>query len=116
MKHGLPASAISALSVTAGVSKDRVLDLIGLSRSTIARKESNNALLSSEESEKVAGAMKVIGRAFELMEADRALLQRWLDSPIPALGGHKPAELMDTAEGRQLLLRNLAQVEAGAYA
>jgi hypothetical protein len=40
----------------------------------------------------------------------------WLERPLPALGGAKPAEYMDTMEGQELISRLLAQAQSGAYA
>lgn len=40
----------------------------------------------------------------------------WLNTPLPALGGHHPATYMDTAEGQKLVSNLLAMVQSGAYA
>jgi hypothetical protein len=40
----------------------------------------------------------------------------WLDTPALVLGGHHPAEYMDTAEGRRLASRMLAMMQSGTYA
>ena len=40
----------------------------------------------------------------------------WLDRPLPALGGRKPADFMDTAEGQQLVSNLIARMQSGAYA
>jgi uncharacterized protein (DUF2384 family) len=39
----------------------------------------------------------------------------WLQRPHPALGGRRPGELMDTADGRELLTDLLARQQSGAY-
>jgi uncharacterized protein (DUF2384 family) len=43
-------------------------------------------------------------------------VRQWLQRPVPALGGLRPAEYMDTAEGRALVSRLLAMAQSGAYA
>ena len=43
-------------------------------------------------------------------------VRRWLQTPLPALGGKRPAEYMSTSEGRQLVSRLLAMAQSGAYA
>jgi uncharacterized protein (DUF2384 family) len=40
----------------------------------------------------------------------------WLESPLPALGGLKPADYMDTMEGQEMVSTLLAQAQSGAYA
>jgi len=43
-------------------------------------------------------------------------LSHWLREPLPALGGDKPINLLDTMEGQALVSRVLAQMQSGAYA
>lgn len=42
-------------------------------------------------------------------------LARWMDRPLPALGGKRPAELMDTPEGRALVSNIIACMQSGSY-
>ncbi|CAN5919172.1 hypothetical protein BH11PSE8_BH11PSE8_46960 [soil metagenome] len=39
----------------------------------------------------------------------------WLERPLPALGGRKPAEFMDTAEGQAMVANILERAQSGAY-
>ena len=39
----------------------------------------------------------------------------WLQRPHPALNGKRPAELMDTGEGRELVAELLAKQPSSAY-
>jgi hypothetical protein len=50
----------------------------------------------------------------EKFDADR-WVGAWLDHPLPALGGARPAEYMDTIEGQELVSGLLAQSQSGAY-
>lgn len=45
-----------------------------------------------------------------------AWMTRWLMEPLPALGHRRPADLLDTEEGRGLVSAALAQTQSGAYA
>lgn len=40
---------------------------------------------------------------------------RWIDRPLPALGGQKPVELMGTPDGRALLHNIVARMQSGSY-
>jgi uncharacterized protein (DUF2384 family) len=40
---------------------------------------------------------------------------RWLDRPLPALGGQKPGDLMDTPDGRTLVGTIVGRMQSGAY-
>ncbi len=42
-------------------------------------------------------------------------LGEWLERPIPALGGAKPSEYMETLEGQEILSTLLAQSQSGVY-
>ena len=43
-------------------------------------------------------------------------MSRWLQEPLPSLGGARPIDLMDTMEGQALVSTALAQAQSGAYA
>ena len=43
-------------------------------------------------------------------------MSRWLNEPLPALGGVRPVDLLDTMEGQTLVSNTLAQIQGGAYA
>ena len=43
-------------------------------------------------------------------------MSHWLNGPLPALGGARPIDLMDTMEGQALVSATLARIQSGAYA
>ena len=43
-------------------------------------------------------------------------MSRWLQEPLPSLGGRLPIDLIDTMEGQALVSTALAQVLGDAYA
>ena len=45
-----------------------------------------------------------------------AWLSRWLSEPLPALGGTRPIDLLNTAEGEAQVSTILARIQSGAYA
>jgi uncharacterized protein (DUF2384 family) len=47
-------------------------------------------------------------------DAERWVIE-WLARPLPALGGRRPGEFMDTAEGCALVSDLLAQQQSSAY-
>ena len=46
----------------------------------------------------------------------RAWISQWLREPLPALGGVRPIDLIDTMEGQALVATALEQTQSGAYA
>ncbi|MFP3507100.1 MbcA/ParS/Xre antitoxin family protein [Burkholderia sp. SIMBA_062] len=45
----------------------------------------------------------------------RAWVVDWLHSPIPALGGRRPADYLHTSDGVDLISRMLVSLQAGTY-
>ena len=45
----------------------------------------------------------------------RAWTVRWMQEPVPALGGACPIEYMRTAEGRALIETLVLRMQSGAY-
>ncbi len=45
-----------------------------------------------------------------------AWLSSWLAGPLPALGGERPIEFLDTMEGQELVAKLLRQIQGGVYA
>lgn len=76
------------------------------------------------ERERRAGLAKLIGQV-ELIVKESGELERfdaaqwfssWIAQPALALGGRKPAEFMDTSEGREVVSKLLAQMQSSAFA
>jgi putative toxin-antitoxin system antitoxin component (TIGR02293 family) len=81
-------------------------------------------ILSPDESERIIGLARIIGQLEALIQESgnpegfdaTAWMSRWLNDPVPALGGMRPIDLMDTVEGRSLVSTTLAKLQSGAYA
>ena len=124
IRRGIPASTISRLSASMGMSKELLLSSLGLSRATISRKEKDASLLSKDESERVLGVETLISLVQAMVERsgdpsgfDAARWTAdWLSKPLPALAGATPASYMDTFEGQKMIRQLLAMSESGAYA
>lgn len=124
IRQGIPAAMVGELSSTMGISKERLLGSLGLSRANISRKERANTTLSSDESERVLGVASLISKVQKMVEEsgdpsnfDAARwVANWLSQPLPALGGATPASYMDTFEGQKLAAELLAMSQSGAYA
>ncbi len=97
---------------------------LNLSIATVNKKAKQGGTLSPEESERVVGFAKLVGQ-LEAMIQDAgdpanfdagAWMARWLTEPLPAFGGLRPADLMDTMEGQGLVAASLGKIQSGAYA
>ncbi|RZI40451.1 DUF2384 domain-containing protein [Herbaspirillum sp. HC18] len=106
------------------MAKEALIDTLRLSRATVNRKARDNMTLSQDESERVLGVEYLIGQVENMVQEsgdpegfDAAKwVSNWLNSPLPALDGQKPASFMDTVEGQKLVSNLLATAQSGAYA
>ena len=124
IRQGVPASILVQIGRAMGISNELLFSTLALPRSTMVRKIQKNEALSAEQSERVVGLERLVGQVEAMVkqsgnpegfDAGR-WVGDWLQRPLPALGGKKPAEFMDTMEGQNLVARFLAQSLSGAYA
>jgi putative toxin-antitoxin system antitoxin component (TIGR02293 family) len=123
IKDGINAGYVSRIARLMDRSKEHLSKTLGLSITTVDRKTKARQNLSSEQSERLIGMAKLIGQVQTMVREsgdpggfDAAQwLAQWLDEPLPALGGARPAQYMDTAEGREFVSTLLATAQSGAY-
>lgn len=124
IRQGVPANILVQIGRAMDMSNDLLFSTLALPRSTVVRKIQNDETLSAEQSERVVGLERLVGQVEAMVkqsgnpegfDAGR-WVGEWLQRPLPALGGKKPAEFMDTMEGQNLVARFLAQSQSGAYA
>jgi putative toxin-antitoxin system antitoxin component (TIGR02293 family) len=124
VKTGAPSRSLTAIAKDMNIPRDRFITLIGVKRATAARKLSSNSKLSADESERLVGIAKLIGQVESIVKESgnpenfkpARWFAQWIEEPSSALGGRKPADLLDTADGREAVSRLLAQMQSGAYA
>jgi uncharacterized protein (DUF2384 family) len=76
------------------------------------------------EHERALGIARLTGQLQAIVEESgqpegfdaAAWMSWWLREPLPALGGVRPLDLLDTTEGQTLVSTILAQIQSGAYA
>jgi putative toxin-antitoxin system antitoxin component (TIGR02293 family) len=123
VKQGMPAEVLRLLAADMGVTRDQLYSTLGVPRATMERKLREDRRLNQDESERVVGLARLIGQVEQTVQesGDPAgfhaarWLAGWLAAPLPALGGRPPGELMDTAEGREIVAGLISQIGSGAY-
>jgi putative toxin-antitoxin system antitoxin component (TIGR02293 family) len=123
IKQGVPAKFVVVISVSMKMSKETLYGALNLARATIDRKVSKKQLLDQDESERVLAMTRLVGQADSIVRDSGTTegfsaaewVAAWLQRPHPALGGRRPGELMDTADGRDLVTDLLARQQSGAY-
>ena len=124
VKEGVPARLLVLISEDMAIPKDKLYTTIGLARATVNRKLREQQVLSQDESERVLGIARLVGQVSTVVEESGSpegfdaakWVATWLDQPQPSLGGKRPAELMDTADGRSIVSDLIARMQSGAYA
>jgi putative toxin-antitoxin system antitoxin component (TIGR02293 family) len=123
IKQRVPAKFVVVISVSMKMSKETLYGTLNLARATIDRKVSKKELLDQDESERVLAMTRLVGQADSIVRDSGTAegfsaaewVAAWLQRPHPALGGRRPGELMDTADGRDLVTDLLARQQSGAY-
>jgi putative toxin-antitoxin system antitoxin component (TIGR02293 family) len=124
VRAGVPSEFTVLVMESMGLPKERFYRILNLSRSTLERKLQASADMSTAESERVIGLSKLIGQV-QAMVAESGdpigfdaakWFSAWIAEPSPALGGRKPEDLLETADGREAVARLLAQMQSGAFA
>lgn len=65
----------------------------------------------------IAQVQRIVDESGSTLDFDaRSWTLSWLARPVPALGWRRPCELLNSAEGWQLIGRLIAQMQSGAYA
>lgn len=123
-RRGIPASEAKRIFADLMPSQAAGFAALNLSTATVNKKAKNGENLSPEESERIIGLAKLVGQLQAMVEESgdptnfdaKAWMARWLSEPLPAFGGLRPADLVDTMEGQGLVSTALAQIHSGAYA
>ena len=124
IRAGVHAEDLIRTSTEMGVSKERILTMLNVPRSTFNRRQKAGEVLSAEHSERIINLQKLIGQVEIIVsesgtqqDFDAALwLANWLEQTIPALDNLKPVDYLDTIEGMELLSSLIAKMQSGAYA
>lgn len=124
IRRGVEAANVRILAERMRTHKDQLMRNLGLPRATVDRKAKERKTLSPEQTERVVGLSKLVGQVQTIVAQsgepkgfDAAhWVGEWLERANPALGGRRPADLMDTAEGQEVVGSLLARLQSGAYA
>jgi len=124
IKTGIPASEAKRILADLTVNQAAGYRALDISPATMNRKVKDKGRLSPAESERVLGVARLVGQIQAIVEESgdpegfdaAAWLSRWLNEPLPALGGVRPLDMLDTIEGQSLVSASLARIQGVAYA
>lgn len=103
----------------------RLYDIVGVPKATAEKKAAENGVIAGAGGQAAIGMARLLGIAQALVDNSTAAqargfdagqwLGRWIELPQPALGGRKPADLLDTPTGVNVVARVLGAIESGAF-
>jgi putative toxin-antitoxin system antitoxin component (TIGR02293 family) len=124
-RAGVNANFLKGLSKRLDVPSARIFSILGIPKATAEKKSAKGEMISGSGGQAAIAMAKLLGLAQEIVanstapEAkgfdSAAWLGKWLECAQPSLGGRKPADLIDTPTGVEIVTRLLGSIESGAY-
>jgi uncharacterized protein (DUF2384 family) len=124
IRLGAAARELADFSEVMGVPNRWLIEILGLSATSVRRRAQTGELLSSSETERFLGVKALFGKAHamvvEMPGAEGFDVARWLVSwlrtPSALLAGETPGSYMDTIEGQRLVANLLSMMRSGVCA
>ncbi len=124
-RQGVLGSFIKDLSRRMAIPSSRIFAILGIPKATAEKKAAAGERVEGRGGQAAIGMVKLLGIAQDIAANSTASevktfdatkwLGQWIERPQPALGGRKPADLLDTPTGVELVARLLGSLESGAY-
>jgi putative toxin-antitoxin system antitoxin component (TIGR02293 family) len=115
LKKGFAYRVLDRLQRNTALPFERLSDLVGIPRRTLARRKREGRFLP-DESDRLLRAARLFGRALALFEGDRDDATDWLTRPQAALGGAVPIDLAATDVGAREVETLVGRLEHGVFA
>lgn len=111
---GFSADIVSRLSTETHIDEVTICQLVGISRTTLHRKnkESKN-VFSVEQSGKLYLFARALDAAMGLFNGDMQASIQWLKTPARALGGEPPMNMLTTPTGAEAVIDLIGRIEHG---
>ena len=124
-RQGVFGSFIKDLSKRMEIPSSRIFAILGIPKATAEKKATAGERVAGRGGQAAIGMVKLLGIAEEIVANSTASeaqgfdatkwLGQWIERPQPALGGRKPADLLDTPTGVDVVARLLGSIASGAY-
>lgn len=124
-REGVEAGFVKDLARRMDIPTSRLFAILGVPRATAEKKAAAKQRIGGSGGVAAVGMIRLLGRAQEVLaesthpDAENIDAARWLgawiEQPHPALGGRRPADLLDTPTGTDIVARLLGSLAGGAY-
>ena len=124
-RAGVASIFVKDLAKRMDIPAQRMFEILGVPKATAEKKVAAGELLAGSGGRAALGIARLLGIVKEIVDDSTAgeakgfdtakWLGQWLERPQPALGGRKPAALIDTPTGLEVVARLLGAIQSGAY-
>lgn len=124
-RKGVPARMVKDMASSMDLPAMRMFNILGVAKATAESKAAQQARITGASGQAALGVMHLLGVAKAIVDGSTAedahgfdsakWLGNWIEQPQAALGGQRPADLLDTPTGLSVVARLLGSLESGAY-
>ena len=124
-RRGVPGSLVKEMAVKMAGPAVRMFSYLGIPKATVEKKAAGKEMIAGAGGQAALGMVRLLAIAQAMVQHSDApgakgfdsakWLGQWIERPQPALGGRRPAELLDTPTGTALVARLLGAIESGTY-
>jgi len=113
VEKGISKESLESLKAMAGLDYDQLAQVLNVARATLINKKSPDKF-NTDLSDKIMSLADIFSFGFEVFE-DQDHFRKWLQSPLQALGGKKPFDLLHSSFGREEVRNLIGRIEHGVY-
>lgn len=124
-REGVPAQVVKHMANSMDLPAVRMFNILGIAKATAESKAAQQARITGASGQAALGVMHLLSIAESIVGGSTApeahdfdsakWLGNWIERPQAALGGQRPADLLDTPTGLSVVARLLGSLESGAY-
>lgn len=114
VEEGLPVLDLVEFGRTSGFTTEELAKLVHIPPRTYARRVKAKARLDIPEGERAVRIMRLYDLAKALFGTHEAT-RRWMNSPLPALGGRTPLDMARTEPGARQVENVIGAIQHGIY-
>jgi putative toxin-antitoxin system antitoxin component (TIGR02293 family) len=113
IRAGFPLEVFRRIADRLTMTEKQLAALTNITTSTLTRRKKEGRL-TKHESEKLFRIIRVFNRAVAVFDSEESALS-WLERPLPALGGVRPLDYIDTDIGTIEVENVLGRIEHGVF-
>ena len=124
-RAGVQGTLLKDLSKRMEIPSSRIFAMLGVPKATAEKKAAAGEMVAGRGGQAALGMVRLLGIADRIVANSTAKeargfdsakwLGQWIERAQPSLGGRKPADLLDTPTGVEVVARLLGSIESGAY-